>query len=122
MKKRAMVLLKNGLIAKIPAQYLGASNHQLILPSTAVDLPLLVEVTHQGITTLIDLSGFMDCAVLQFGQQRQFIGATSCQNRSSGAFMIQSQAHYFLLVPNPLPFPLAEVDSIEIHEIDAFLR
>ncbi len=117
-----MVLLKNGLIAKIPAQYLGASNHQLILPSTAVDLPLLVEVTHQGITTLIDLSGFMDCAVLQFGQQRQFIGATSCQNRSSGAFMIQSQAHYFLLVPNPLPFPLAEVDSIEIHEIDAFLR
>jgi len=114
-----MVLLKNGLIAKIPAQYLGAANHQLILASTAVDLPLSVEVTHQGITTLIDLSGFMDCAVLQFGQQRQFIGATSCRNRSSGAFMIQSQAHYFLMVPYPLPFSLAELASIEIHEMDA---
>lgn len=107
------------MIAKMDAQVIVANTHQVTYPSTTVDLPLLIEVSHQGLTTLVDLSGFKDCVVLQFGEDRYFTGATYCRNRNTGAFMIQSQARYIVLMPLPLPFPLEETEEIRIKEIEA---
>jgi len=118
MKKQVIVWLKNGMIAKMNAQAIAATSHQVTFPSTTVDLPLLIEVSHHGLTTLIDLSGFKDCVVLQFGEDRYFTGATYCQNRNTGAFMIQSQARFIVLMPLPLPFPLEETEEIMIKEIE----
>jgi len=65
------------------------------------------------------LSEFKDCVVLQFGEDRYFTGATYCQNRNTGAFMIQSQAQFIVLMPLPLPFPLEETEEFMIKEIEA---
>jgi hypothetical protein len=119
MKKQVIVWLKNGMIAKMNAQVIVANAPQVMFPSTTVDLPLLIEVIHQGLTTLLDLSGFKDCVVLQFGEDRSFTGATYCQNRNTGAFMIQSQARFIVLIPLPLPFPLEETEEIMIKAIEA---
>ena len=119
MKKQVIVWLKNGMIAKMNASCIAASTHQVFFPSTEFDLPLLIEVEHQGLTTLLDLSGFNDCVVLQFGEDRYFTGATYCQNRNTGSFMIQSQARFMLLMPIPLPYPLEETEEIMIKPIEA---
>ena len=118
MKKQVIVWLKNGMIAKMNAQVIDANTHQVSFPSTSVNLPLLIEVSHKGLTTLLDFSGFNNCAVLQFGEDRYFTGATYCQNRSTGAFMIQSQARFILLMALPLPYPLEETEEIMIKAIE----
>lgn len=114
MKKQVIVWLKNGMIAQMNAHCLAATTHQVIFPKANMDLPLLVEVEHTGLTTLLDLSGMSDCVVLQFGADRYFTGATYVQNRSEGSFMIQSQAKFLLLMKIPLPYPLEETEEIMI--------
>ena len=48
MKKQVIVWLKNGMIAKMNAQVIDANTHQVSFPSTSVNLPLLIEVSHKG--------------------------------------------------------------------------
>ncbi|MFN5637131.1 MAG: hypothetical protein ACK454_07505 [Flavobacteriales bacterium] len=119
MKKQVIVWLKNGMIAKMNALACSANSHHVSLPSTEVELPVLIEVTHEGLTTILDLSGFPDCVVLQFGRDRFFTGASYCRNRSEGAFMVQAQARYFLLMPLPLPYPIQETEEIMIKPLES---
>jgi len=119
MKKQVIVWLKNGMIAKMNAETIPAMSHQVHIPSTAVDLPLVIVVKHQGLSTLIDLTGMNDCVVLQFGADRYFTGATYFQHCNTGAFMIQSQARFILLMPLPLPFPLEETEELQLKATEA---
>ncbi len=53
MKKQVIVWLKNGMIAKMNAVACSANSHQVSLPSTEVELPVLIEITHEGLTTYL---------------------------------------------------------------------
>jgi hypothetical protein len=77
-----------------------------------------MEVNHQGLTTLLNLSHQSDCMVLQFKKDGRFYGATICKNRNEGLFMIQSQASFILLMPWPLNFSPNELENLSVEHLD----
>lgn len=115
MKKEVIIWLKNGMITKTNVVTMSATSHQVTL-TKCEDLPFLIEVKHPGLTTLLDLTYFPDCVILQFGRDRYFTGGTYCQNRSTGNFVIQSQARFLYITLITFPVELAE--EITIKEIE----
>ncbi len=92
MKKTVVLNFKNGKTLPVEAKKMEVNTNQAMLPTNSIELPLFIEVSHQGLTTLLNLSHQPDCMVLQFKKVGRFSGATICKNRNEGSFMIQSQA------------------------------
>lgn len=62
------------------------------------DKALLLHLDHGSHHALLDFTGAADFQLLSFKKEGKFIGASLAFNNAYG-FMIQSQAHFVLLLP-----------------------
>ena len=118
MKKTVFLIFKNGKTLPVEAKKMEVTTNQAMLPTYSIELPLFIEVNHQGLTTLLNLSHQSDCMVLQFKKDGGFSGATICKNRNEGLFMIQSQASFILMMPWPLNFLPNELEHLSVEHLD----
>jgi hypothetical protein len=118
MKKTVVLNFKNGKKLPVEATKMEVTTNQAMLPTNPIELPLFIEINHQGLTTLLNLSHQSDCMVLQFKKGGGFYGATICKIRNEGFFMIQSQASFILLMPWPLKFLPNELESLSVEHLD----
>jgi hypothetical protein len=118
MKKTVFLIFKNGKTLPVELKKMEVTTNQAMLPTKPIELPLFIEVNHQGLTTLLNLSHQSDCMVLQFKKDGRFSGATICKNRNEGAFMIQSQATFILMMPWPLNFSTNELEHLSVENLN----
>jgi hypothetical protein len=71
--------------------------------------PLFLEIEHQQINPLLELSKVSPFVLLYFGDELQFIGAAFSLNGSQSPFGVSSQAKKILLLHYPITFQLEEV-------------
>ncbi len=72
MKKTVFLIFKNGKTLPVEAKKMEVTTNQAMLPTKPIELPLFIEVNHQGLTTLLNLSHQSDCMVLQFKKMEDF--------------------------------------------------
>jgi hypothetical protein len=118
MKKTVFLIFKNGKKLPVEAKKMEVTTNQAMLPTKPIELPLFIEVNHQGLTTLLNLSHQSDCMVLQFKKDGSFYGATISKIRNEGFFMIQSQSSFILLMPWPLNFSPNELENLSVEHLD----
>ena len=76
---------------------------------------LLLYLDHGSHHALLDFTGAADFQLLSFDDEGKFIGASLAINNAYG-FMIQSQAHFVLLLPLEKSIKdLLEVESLDIN-------
>jgi hypothetical protein len=74
--------------------------------------PLFLEIEHQQISTLLELSKVSPFVLLYFSDGQQFIGAAFSLNSSQSSFSISTQAKKILLLQFPTDFPLEDVAKL----------
>ena len=76
--------------------------------------PLFLEIEHQQINTLLELSKVSPFVLLYFDEELLFIGAAFSLNGSQSPFGISTQAKKILLLHSPISFTLEEVAYITL--------
>jgi hypothetical protein len=71
--------------------------------------PLFLEIEHQQINTLLELSKVSPFVLLYFSDDLQFTGAAFSLNGSQSPFGVSTQAKKILLLHYPITFTLEEV-------------
>ncbi len=71
--------------------------------------PLFLEIEHQQITTLLELSKVSPFVLLYFSDDLQFTGAAFSLNGTQNPFGVSTQAKKILLLHYPITFTLEEV-------------
>lgn len=75
------------------------SNIKLAKQLEASSIPLLIEIQHKQLNTLLDFTKAAPYAILYFDEKLLFSGATFSINESESTFIIQTQFKTILLVP-----------------------
>mgnify|MGYP000730449574 CR=1 FL=1 len=76
---------------------------------------LLLQLCHGSLHAILDFTEAADSQLLSFDDKGKFIGASLAINNAYG-FMIQSQAHFVLLLPLDKSIKdLLEVESLDIN-------
>ena len=76
--------------------------------------PLYLEIEHQQINTLLELSKVSPFVLLYFDEELLFIGAAFSLNGSQSPFGISTQAKKILLLHYPTDFVLEEVEKLTL--------
>ena len=74
--------------------------------------PLYLEIDHQQVNTLLELSKVSPFVLLYFNEKLDFTGASYSINNGNGSFGINTQAKKILFLNHPITFKLEEVLSI----------
>jgi hypothetical protein len=54
MKKTVFLIFKNGKKLPVEAKKMEVTTNQAMLPTYSIELPLFIEINHQGLTTLLN--------------------------------------------------------------------
>jgi hypothetical protein len=76
--------------------------------------PLFLEIEHQQINTLLELSKVSPFVLLYFDDNLQFTGAAYSLNGFESPFGISTQAKKILLLHYPISFQLEEVSHLTL--------
>lgn len=76
--------------------------------------PLFLEINHQQVNTLLELSKVSPFVLLYFDDNLQFTGASYSLNGFENPFGISTQAKKILLLHYPISFQLEEVSHLTL--------
>jgi hypothetical protein len=77
--------------------------------------PLFLEIDHQQVNTLLELSKVSPFVLLYFDEKLEFTGASYSINNGNGSYGINTQAKKILFLNHPINFKLEEVLSINLN-------
>ena len=113
MKKSLQITLKNQALIKIEATVKKTNDTFLKVHELQDGIsPLYLEIEHQQINTLLELSKISPFVLLYFDEELIFIGAAFSLNGSQSPFGISTQAKKILLLHYPTDFVLEEVAKL----------
>jgi len=114
MKQKTIKLKKAGQPLKV--DFIRTKDRNLLMKDITVDSrTLLLHLDHGSHHVLLDFNEADDFQLLSFNHKGKFIGASLAINNAYG-FMIQSQAHFVLLLPLEKSIKdLLEVESLDIN-------
>lgn len=78
--------------------------------------PLLIEVNHEKVTTVLELSKISPFVLLYFDGDYQFSGAAYSLNGSDSAFGVGTAFKKILLLPYPIDFKLENTLRLKVIE------
>lgn len=114
MKKSLQITLKNQALIKIEATVKKTNDTFLKVHELQDGIsPLYLEIEHQQINTLLELSKISPFVLLYFDEELIFIGAAFSLNGSQSPFGISTQAKKILLLHYPTDFVLEEVAKLK---------
>jgi hypothetical protein len=76
--------------------------------------PLFLEIEHQKINTVLELSNVSPFVLLYFDEALQFTGAAYSLNGSDSSFGVGTLHKKILLLHYPIDFPLEEVACLTL--------
>ena len=113
MKNSMQITLKNQALIKIEATVKKTNDTFLKVHELQDGIsPLYLEIEHQQINTLLELSKISPFVLLYFDEELIFIGAAFSLNGSQSPFGISTQAKKILLLHYPTDFVLEEVAKL----------
>jgi hypothetical protein len=114
MKNSMQITLKNQVSIKIEAMVKKTNDTFLKVHELQDGIsPLYLEIEHQQINTLLELSKISPFVLLYFDEELLFIGAAFSLNGSQSPFGISTQAKKILLLHYPTDFVLEEVTKLK---------
>lgn len=113
MKNSMQITLKNQALIKIEAT-VKKTNHTFIKVHDLQNgtSPLFLEIEHQQINTVLELSKVSPFVLLYFDEELEFKGASYSLNGSDSSFGVGTLYKKILLLHYPISFVLEEVLSL----------
>jgi len=115
MKKTFQITLKNQTLLKIEVTVKKTNDTFVkVYDLQEASSPLFLEIEHQQINTVLELSKVSPFVLLYFDEELQFTGAAFSINDSNGSFGVSTLFKKILLLHYPISFPLEEVSCISL--------
>jgi hypothetical protein len=113
MKKALQIILKDQALIQLEAAVKKTNDTLLKVQELQQDTsPLYLEIEHQQVNTLLELSKVTPFVLLYFNEKLEFIGAAFSLNGSESPFGISTQAKKILLLQYPIAFQLQDVSHL----------
>ena len=115
MKKTFQITLKNQALIKIEAT-VKKTNDTFVKVNDLQEAtsPLFLEIEHQQINTVLELSKVSPFVLLYFDEELQFTGAAYSLNGSDSSFGVGTLFKKILLLHYPIDFILEEVACLTL--------
>jgi hypothetical protein len=115
MKNSMQITLKNQALIKIEAT-VKKTNDTFVKVYDLQDgtSPLFLEIEHQQINTVLELSKVTPFVLLYFDEELQFTGAAYSLNGSDSSFGVGTLYKKILLLNYPIEFKLEEVACLTL--------
>lgn len=115
MKKQLAVRLSSGLEINFHTTEVIATSTFLDVPPIVQEhnFPVLLHFSHGALVSTLHLSQLRDALLLHLDQNLQLQSATYAYHQPQGDFDVQSQCPYVLIIPQPIPFDLKDIQSIQ---------
>ena len=115
MKNSMQITLKNQALIKIEAT-VKKTNDTFVKVHDLQDgtSPLFLEIEHQQINTVLELSKVSPFVLLYFDEELQFTGAAYSLNGSDSSFGVGTLYKKILLLHYPIEFRLEEVACLTL--------
>ena len=115
MKNALQIILKDQSLIEIEVMVKSTSDTFLKVHELQEGIaPLFLEINHQQVNTLLELSKVSPFVLLYFDETLNFIGASYSLNGFKNQFGISIQAKKLLVLSFPIVFKLEEVVSLTI--------
>ena len=116
MKKSIQITLKDRTQIQFEAKVETTSNNVVkVHELQGGTSPLFLEINHQQVNTLMELTEVSPFVLLYFDEKLNFSGASYSINNGNGSFGINTQARRILFLNHPINFKLDEVLHINVN-------
>ena len=115
MKNAMQIVLKDQSLIEIEVMVKSTTDTFLKVHELQEGIaPLFLEINHQQVNTLLELSKVSPFVLLYFDETLNFIGASYSLNGFESPFGISTQAKKILVLHYPISFQLEEVSHLTL--------